>query len=243
MNNWIYGLPTEEQLIANESRRWLQKTDHGINNICKLLPKEERRMHGGTRYYVYGEKLCEIDEIDYFFCINEFWEFTIDTMDTTAEISGYIQWDGNNAHLILKNFSCKEREELSNETQKILLEHLTKNIFIESQQGKFKITQEEARALDFHLQYYPIDEDGNKIELGKNYFTPFSYVLPPNYQWFPKGVFHFKHDQLLATFNTDTGEFGVCYVVNGVEPEFVWKYNKPTSKPTYFAEIENKIIL
>lgn len=243
MSQWIYGLPTEEQLAINESRLWLQKTDNWLSNIiCKLLPKEERRVHGGTRYYVRGKKLCEINEIVSYVDINEFWNFTIDSLDRSAVLCGDIYWKDNVAHILLTD-SLHREEKFSTEDQKILLEHLTTMIFVESQQGAFKITLEEMRAFNTHCQYCPIDKDGNKIALGENYFTPFSHSLPPNYQWLPKGAFHFKHDEPLATFNTNTGEFGICYVVNGVEPEFVWKYNKPTSKPTHFANIENKIIL
>lgn len=254
---WIYGLPSEEQLLANESRLWLKKTDNHLHGICELLPKEERKTNGNIRYYINGEKLCEIDGIDYFFDVNEFWQFTIDSIDTPTKLAGQLIMDSviPSIKLCEQSESIKQvgfevtinkpswdkEEECTEETQKTLLKHLSTKMFTKLIANEFKLTQDEQGAFDRYLQFFPIDKDGNKISLSENICKPLKHLLPPNYFWLKEEGFVFRQGDMVVTFNIDSGEFGICYVINGVELDFAWKSPKPKQKPTHFAYVKNEI--
>ena len=56
---WINGLPSDEQLLANQSRLWLEKEDDAVKKVLSLLPQAERKESGNYRNYVAKECLFE----------------------------------------------------------------------------------------------------------------------------------------------------------------------------------------
>ena len=239
---WINGLPSDEQLLANQSRLWLEKEDDAVKKVLSLLPQAERKESGNYRNYVAKECLFEkgYDGIFYYVSINEFFEFEVND----GEVTGLIHLekmdseDGLFSHVIYSK-QC----ELNKVGKFYLLEYIKCTVKSEYEATKFLMTLEEKEAFLHQRSYHPIDKEGNKISLEAGLPQPFLHPLPSNYLWFPTNVFHFTHDQLLATFNIHTGEFGICYTISGIEPDFVWKYNKPKKKPTHFAKIDERIIL
>lgn len=243
IHEWILGIPSEHQLAIHSSRLWLEKCNGELtHHIVELLPQCERVTWGKDHCYYTKTMIIKYQgEIVWNFTINEWYRVTVKRYDEIMMVGDIVQ-DKNDIYNLfqiekemMEDIDSTERHLLYVELAKIQEEIKAPNFFA--------MTLERKSALLHRREYHAIDEDGNKCHLDATVYHKPPHSLPTNYTWWPQKVFLFQHGQMIATFNQNSGELGIACVINGEEPEFVWKFNKPKDKPTHFARLEDKIIL